>query len=151
MVNAATDIQIDGHFYKEDSKFPDSIVKHLEINDPSLLSNYIEVNGRWVKIEDKRITGMVKEMKHSLTRLRKHFNIKDDPRKTVVEDKSHMLRARPKKEEVKEVKFTKEKLEEKAEKMGFSKFRNWANKKFRVTGRSEQGIIKDILSGKIEL
>ena len=50
-----------------------------------------------------------------------------------------------KKEEV-EVKGdvpTQEELETKANKLGFTKFRAWANKKYKVTGRSEAGIIKE--------
>ncbi|KKK65398.1 hypothetical protein LCGC14_2974560, partial [marine sediment metagenome] len=117
----------------------------LEVKDPSRLSNHIEVNGRWFNIDDKRIAGMVKERKTEFRRLRKHFNVKDEVKKDI-EDKSHILKVHKE-----ESKFTKEQLQEKAEKMGFEKFRKWANKKFKVTGRSTNGIIKDILSGKKEL
>lgn len=37
------------------------------------------------------------------------------------------------------------KLEKKEEEMGFPKFRRWAKKEYKVTGRSTEGIIKDIL------
>ena len=65
------------------------------------------------------------------------------------------------KEKVKEIKkpkaekpvekFSKKELENKAEEMGFTKFRSWARKNFKVTGRSISGLISDILSGKKEV
>ena len=55
------------------------------------------------------------------------------------------------KKEEKVVKVTEEELQAKADKLGFTKFRKWANNKFKVTGRKVEGIIADILAGKTEL
>ncbi len=44
-----------------------------------------------------------------------------------------------------------EELEKTIEEMSFSDFRKWANKNYKVTGRSVEGIKKDILKGKEEL
>ncbi len=153
MVNAATNMEYNEVFYKEETKLPEDVVKDLELADPSRLSNHIEVNGRWIKIDDKRISGMVKERRTEIDRLRKYFNITDDPRKVkTTEDKSHMLKVHKDKiEPLKAGKSLEEELRKKAEKFGFAKFRKFANKRYKVTGRSVEGIINDILSGKKEL
>jgi len=59
----------------------------------------------------------------------------------------------PKVEKRKETKskLTKKELEDKADKMSFTKFRKWAKKEYKVTGRSIEGIISDILAGKKEV
>lgn len=41
--------------------------------------------------------------------------------------------------------YTKKELEDMADGMSFGKFRSFANRKFRVTGRSIDGLIRDIL------
>ncbi len=41
--------------------------------------------------------------------------------------------------------YTKEELEEKAEEMDFNSFRDWSRKDFGITGRTEKGIIEDII------
>lgn len=96
MVNAATNLRYGKDYYKKGAKLPDYLVKHFEAHNPSLLSTYIEVNAKWVRIDDKGIAGMVKERKSSLSRLRDYFGITDDPRKGIpIVDNTKMLKARP--------------------------------------------------------
>jgi len=95
---------------------------------------------RIVKLKDPKLRRIRKNLRDVIK-----LAVKDEVKKDI-EDKSHILKVHKE-----ESKFTKEQLQEKAEKMGFEKFRKWANKKFKVTGRSTNGIIKDILSGKKEL
>lgn len=138
MVNAATDIEYNGVFYAEGTKLPEQVVKRFEIADPSLLSNHIEVNGRWFNVDDKRIKGYVQVNKRILRRLRLHFNIKDEP----VKKEEKVV---PKKEEVKEVKpketkFTKEQLES----FSFKRLRA-IGKKVGTKGRGKKELVKEIL------
>lgn len=135
MVNAATDLEYNGVFYKEGSKLPKEVADILEIKNPSLLDTYIEVNGKWTEIDDSKISGFVKERKKSEKRLRSYFKIKPEI-KAAKEDKSKMLRARPPTPK----KYTKEVLDG----MSFSKLRKIGDK-FGVKGRSKFGLIKDIL------
>lgn len=93
MVKAATDIQYGNQFYKEDSELPEDLVKEFEKKNPEQLDNYVEVNGRWFKVDDPRIKGFVQEQKYSNHRLRKYFNKEISlPGK---EPESHMLKTHP--------------------------------------------------------
>ncbi len=75
MVNAATDIQYGNDFYKSGSILPGTLVEEFERTNPSLLDNHIEINGKWIKITDKKIVGMVEERKTEFKRLRDFFKI----------------------------------------------------------------------------
>ena len=93
MVKSATDIQYGKEFYKEGTELPEHLVKEFEARNPSLLADFIELNGRWFRIDDKGIKGFVEQRKTAEKRLRDYFGIKETPE--IKEDKSHMLRARP--------------------------------------------------------
>ena len=160
MVNAATDIQYGNDFYKAGSKLPDDLVKEFEQNNPSLLGNQIEVNGRWFNIEDKRIGGMVKERKLEFNRLRKFYNIPFVMPKPELEDNSNMLKVHKKKvitkeegkeEEKKSEKEVKERIysEEELKKSSFSKLRKIGyGFKPKIRERSSARLIKQILKAQ---
>ena len=149
MVNAATDIQYGNEFYKVGSKLPDHLVKEFEQNNPSLLDDHIEVNGRWLKINDKRISGMVKERKMEFKRLRNYFNIPYVPPKKEEEDNSNMLRVHKKKEPVKESKKEKKYIETELKELSFSKLRKIGyNFKPRIRERSKARLVKQILKAQ---
>lgn len=73
MVNAATNLHYDSQFFKEGAEIPIGIAKILELKDPSLLDNRIEINGRWIKIDSPIIKGFVEERKNSELRLKRYF------------------------------------------------------------------------------
>jgi hypothetical protein len=131
MVNAAMDIIYGNEFYKEGAKLPEHLVKEFEETNPQLLDNYIEINSRWFKIDDPRIKGFVEKNKETNYRLKKYFKIKDKP--LLKEDKSNILKARPKK-------YTKEELKEKS----FSELRE-IGYKLGTKGRAKKELIKEIL------
>lgn len=147
MVKAAVNFTYDKVFYEEGDKIPESLVKELEEKQSHVLENFVSVNGTWYKITDPLIKGWIEARKPYEERLRKYFKVKDEKPDLNIPSSSdsNMLRAKPKKSD------QRKKLEEKAEKLGFERFRNYANKKYRVTGRSTEGIINDIIAGKIEL
>ncbi len=148
MVNAATDIQYGNEFYKEGTKLPDYLVQEFKIKNPSLLSDHIEVNGKWFEINDIRIKGMVKERKLEFSRLRKHFNIPYVKPKPEVADNSNMLRSKPDKPKVEEPKF-KRYVKEDLELLSFSKLRNIGYKFVpRIKERSKKLLIKRILAAQ---
>ncbi len=155
MVNAATDIQYGNEFYKAGSKLPDYLVKEFEQKDPSLLSNYIEINGRWMKITDIRIKGMVEERKLEFSRLRKFYNVPFVMPKPEVEDNSNMLKVHkkkdepPKKEDKKVEKKEKVWNEVELSKLSFSKLRK-IGYEFRpkIRERSSKLLIKRILAAQ---
>lgn len=96
MVRAATDIQYGSQFFKEGTELPLEISKLFELKNPSLLADRIELNGRWFKITDPRISGFVQEQRHSDGRLVKYFGkeileVKKEP-------ESQMLKTHPDKE-----------------------------------------------------
>ncbi len=149
MVNAATDIQYGNDFYKEGSKLPDYLVKELEQKNPSLLDNYIEVNGKWIKITDIRIKGMVEERKLEFSRLRKFYNIPFVMPKPEVEDNSNMLKVH--KEPVVKSPPQKEKMynKEELDKLSFSKLRKIGYEfKPKIRERSSKLLIKRILTAQ---
>jgi len=51
----------------------------------------------------------------------------------------------------KEAKPSETELEKAIKDMSFTDFRNWAKENYNVTGRSTEGIKRDILEGKVEL
>jgi|GEM_PF-3646779 len=82
MVNAATDLEYNGKFYKEGTKLPEELVKEFELVNPSLLDSYIELNGKWMKIDSPNIKDWVEKNKNSDGRLRKYFGVKPKPVET---------------------------------------------------------------------
>ncbi len=153
MVNAATDIQYGNDFYKVGSKLPDYLVKEFEQKNPSLLSNHIEINGKWIKITDVRIKGMVEERKLEFSRLRKFYNVPFVMPKPEVADNSNMLKVHkkepvvksPPKKEIKEKMYSKEELD----KLSFSKLRK-IGYEFRpkIRERKTTTLIKQILKAQ---
>lgn len=93
MVKAATDIQYGSQFFKEGAELPLEIAKVFELKNPSLLGDRVEINGRWIKITDPRISGFVQEQRHSDGRLVKYFG-KEVP-EIKKEPESHMLKTHP--------------------------------------------------------
>ena len=147
MVKAAVKFIYGDKSYFEGDEIPKELVPELEKHQSHVLETYVSVNGTWHRIDDPLIKGWVETRKPYEARLIKYFNIKDEKPDSNIPSSadSNMLRARPKKSD------KRKKLEEKAEQMGFEKFRTYANKKYKVTGRSTEGIINDIIAGKIEL
>ena len=151
MVNAATDIQYGNVFYKAGSNLPDHLVKEFEERNPSLLDNYIEVNGRWMKITDIRIKGMVQERKLEFNRLRKFYNVPYVKPKPEVVDNSNMLKVHKKKEPVKSPPPKKEKMynKEELDKLSFSKLRKIGYEfKPKIRERKTTTLIKQILKAQ---
>ncbi len=107
MTKAAISLEYEGKAYAAGAVLPEKAVKEFEVKSPYLLASYIELNGRWRRIDDPLIKGFVEANKTSIKRLKDYFGITDKPVKEV-EDRSHMLRARPKPEEPK--KSTEEEL-----------------------------------------
>jgi hypothetical protein len=76
MVNAAVDIREGKDFYKQGDKLPKAVAERFEARDPSLLDSYIEINGKWIKIEDKNISDWVEANKTRILRLKRFFDLK---------------------------------------------------------------------------
>ena len=96
MVKSANDFQYGNLFFKEGNDLPDGLVKILELKNPSLLDNYIELNGRWIKITDPIISGFVEERKNSELRLKRFFSSKSVSEKQE-DPESQMLKTHPEK------------------------------------------------------
>lgn len=71
---------------------------------------------------------------------------KEQPKKKETEVKEEVVE-----DKVTGTGVTREELEEKADEMSFSEFRKWARKEHKVTGKSYDGIIDDILAGVEEV
>lgn len=74
MVKAATDFEYKGQLFREGSDIPGEIYETLELKNPSLLSDRIEINARWVKITSPTIKGFVESQKNSDLRIKKFLS-----------------------------------------------------------------------------
>lgn len=73
MVKAATDIVYNNQFFKEGTELPSDLAKLFELKNPSLLDSYIEINGKWQRIDSPTLKGFVQERKNFELRLKKYF------------------------------------------------------------------------------
>ena len=117
MVNAAVNFIYGDKFFKEGDVIPASLVPELEKHQNHVLDSYIEVDGSFEKIGDKRIEGWVEQRKNVEKRLQ------------------HL--AEPEKESKK---YNREELESKS----FSQLRKIGNK-VGTKGRSKEELIREIL------
>lgn len=113
-----------------------------------LQKKYSESGSLGIKIDNKQVSkDNIKDFE--ITKMKKIPKV-IKPKVTKVKEKLKDKVPIKKKKEIK-YKPTKKELETRADKIGFTKFRVWAKKEYKVTGRSVKGIISDILAGKKEV
>jgi hypothetical protein len=76
-VNAAVNFIYGDKFFKEGDAIPDSLIPELDKHQNHVLDSYVEVDGSFEKIDDKRIEGWVEQRKTVEKRLQYHFGIED--------------------------------------------------------------------------
>jgi hypothetical protein len=82
--------------FKKGDSLPSDAVEFFGLHSPHIRDDYIEINGKWMPIEDPKIKGFVEMCKKnkSNSRINDFFGLKKDELKAKP-DNSHMLKTHP--------------------------------------------------------